>query len=148
VLCSIEDLGSCILASVGESEEWAAIVSSAEDNCESYCKALCGKALFSTLYGTYTVTLNELKNVLKTSSQAGQTKQEDGFKKVRSWKGHLTGEAACTLKKAALSTLIVAVATKNLFAPSRQSTWTLMPMSQSPTQHRQQLQENRAGRPQ
>jgi hypothetical protein len=61
VLCSIEDLASCTPALVGENEEWAAIVSSAEDNRESYCKALYGKALFSALYGTYTVTLNELK---------------------------------------------------------------------------------------
>jgi hypothetical protein len=77
VLCAIEDLASYTPASVGESEEWAAIVSSAEDNHESYCKALHRKTLFSTL--TYTMTLNELKNVLKASSQAGQTKQEDGF---------------------------------------------------------------------
>jgi hypothetical protein len=35
VLCSTEDLASCIPASVGESEEWAAIVSWAEDNRES-----------------------------------------------------------------------------------------------------------------
>jgi hypothetical protein len=119
MLCSIEDLASCSPASVGESEEWAAIVSSAEDNCESYCKALRGKALFSALYGTYTVTLNELKNVLKASSQAGQTKQEDGFKEVRSRKRHYTGEAARTPKKAALSTSTVTVATKNFFAPLR-----------------------------
>jgi hypothetical protein len=39
VLCSIEDLASCTPASVGESEEWAATVSSAEDNRKSYCKA-------------------------------------------------------------------------------------------------------------
>jgi hypothetical protein len=56
---------------VGESEEWAAIVSSAEDNCERYCKGLSSKTLFNALYGTYTVTLNELKNVLKARSQAG-----------------------------------------------------------------------------
>jgi hypothetical protein len=49
VLCSNEDLAWCTPASVGESEEWAAIVSSAEDNHESYCKALRGKTLFSEL---------------------------------------------------------------------------------------------------
>jgi hypothetical protein len=32
-LCSIEDLASCTRASVGEGDEWAAIASSAEDNC-------------------------------------------------------------------------------------------------------------------
>jgi hypothetical protein len=36
VLCSLEDLASCTPASVGESEEWAAIVSPAEDSRESY----------------------------------------------------------------------------------------------------------------
>jgi hypothetical protein len=89
VLCSIEDLVSCIPTSVGKTEEWAAIVSSAEDNRESYCKALRGKTLFSALYGNYAVTLNELKHVLKASSQAGQTKQEEGLKEVRCKKGTL-----------------------------------------------------------
>jgi hypothetical protein len=63
------------------------------------------------------VTLNELKNVLKASGQTGQTKQEDGFKEVRSQKRHLTGEAARTPKKAALPTSTVT--TKNFFAPLR-----------------------------
>jgi hypothetical protein len=131
VLCSTEDLASCTPASVGESGEWAVIVSSAEDNRESYCKALSGKTLFSALYGTYTVTLNELKNVLKASGQAGQTKQEDGFKEVRSRKTHYTGEAACTPEKAALPTSTVTVATKNFFAPSGQPTLKMMPLSES-----------------
>jgi hypothetical protein len=69
VLCEIEDLASYTPSSVGESEQWAAIVSSAEDYPESYCNALRGKTLFTALYGTYTVTLLELKNVLKASSQ-------------------------------------------------------------------------------
>jgi hypothetical protein len=55
-VCSIADLASCTRASVGESEEWAAIVTSAEDNRESYCKAISGRALFSALYGIFTVT--------------------------------------------------------------------------------------------
>jgi hypothetical protein len=58
VLCAIDDLASYTPASVGESEEWAAIVSSAEDTRESYCKPLHDKILFSALYGTYTVTFN------------------------------------------------------------------------------------------
>jgi hypothetical protein len=117
VLCAIEDLASYTPALVGESEEWAAIVSSAENNHESYCKALHGKAPFSALYGTYTVTLNELKNVLKPNSQAGQTKQADSFEEVRSRKRHFTGEAARTPKKVALPTSAVTVATENFFAP-------------------------------
>jgi hypothetical protein len=95
------------------------------------------------------VTLNVVKNVLKASSQAGQTKQGDGFKKVRSRKRNSTGEEARTSKKATLPTSAVKVATNNFFAPpSGQPTWTLMPLSPSPNQQRQQLQENRAGRPQ
>jgi hypothetical protein len=62
VLCDIEDLASYTPASVGESEKWAAIVSAAEDNRESYSVALRGKTLYSALYGTYTVMLNELKS--------------------------------------------------------------------------------------
>jgi hypothetical protein len=54
---------------------------------------------------------------MKASSQAGQTKQEDSFKEVRRRKRQLTGEAACTPKKAALPTLTVKVAMKNLFVP-------------------------------
>jgi hypothetical protein len=69
VLCDIEDLASFTPASVGESGKWAAIVRSAEDNRESFCKALRGKPLFSALYGTNTVTLNELKFALKASSK-------------------------------------------------------------------------------
>jgi hypothetical protein len=60
VLCAIEDLAS---------KEWTAIISSAEDNRENYSKALHGKTLFSALYGTYTVTLSDLKNVLTASTQ-------------------------------------------------------------------------------
>jgi hypothetical protein len=103
VLCGIEDIAGLTPASVGESEEWAAIVSSAEENHQSYFQALSGKPLFNTLYGTYTVTLNELKNFLKASSQAGQAKQADGFKEVRRRKRNYTGEAAHTPKKVTMS---------------------------------------------
>jgi hypothetical protein len=75
------------------------------------------------------VTLHELQNVLKASGQAEPTTQEDGFKDVRSRKRRLTGEAACTPKKAALPTSTVT--TKNFFTPSGQSTWTLMPVTES-----------------
>jgi hypothetical protein len=66
--------------------------------------------------------LNELKNVLKASSQAGQTKQGDGLKEVRSQKRHYTGEAARTPKKVTLPTSAMKVATMNFFAPSGQPT--------------------------
>jgi hypothetical protein len=47
---------------VGQSEEWAAITSSAEENRENYYKFLQGKTLFNALIGTYTVTLNKFKS--------------------------------------------------------------------------------------
>jgi hypothetical protein len=40
--------------------------------------------------------LSELRSVLKASTQAGQTKQGDGFKEVRNRKRHNTEEAART----------------------------------------------------
>jgi hypothetical protein len=61
VLRDIEDVAGHTPALVGESAEWAAIVNAAEENGASYCKGLHGKPLFSALYGTYTVTLDELK---------------------------------------------------------------------------------------
>jgi hypothetical protein len=80
-LCDIEDLSSYTPALAGESEEWAAIIGSAEDNRENYCKVLWRKTLFVALYGICTVTLNKFKNVVKASTQLGQTKQGDGFKR-------------------------------------------------------------------
>jgi hypothetical protein len=52
-LCTTEDVAGYTPAVVGESAEWTAIVSSAEENRACYCKALTGKTLFSALYGTY-----------------------------------------------------------------------------------------------
>jgi hypothetical protein len=117
VLCDIEALAGCATASIRESEEWAAVVRSAEDNREGFCKTLRGKPLFSALYGTYTVTQNELKTVLK--AQPGQTKQANGFQEVRSRKRHSTGEAASTPKKATVAPTAAKVTTSNYFAPLR-----------------------------
>jgi hypothetical protein len=68
-------------------------LNAAEENGANYCKALRGKPLFSNLYGTYTVTLQELKAVLKASTLADQTNipkttgkqttQEGSFQEVR-----------------------------------------------------------------
>jgi hypothetical protein len=60
-LCALEDVAGYTPAAVGESEEWTAVVSAAEENRANYCKALTGKTLFSALYANYTVTLIELK---------------------------------------------------------------------------------------
>jgi hypothetical protein len=99
-------------AKVGESVEWSSIVNTAGDNRASYCKALTGKPLFSALYGTYNVTLIELKVVLNVSTLTSQTispktegeqlAQDEGFKEVCRRKWHNTDEAAQTSKKAAV----------------------------------------------
>jgi hypothetical protein len=75
VLGDIEDVAGHTPASVGESSEWAVIVNAAEENGAHYCKAVHGETLFSALYGTYIVTLDELKAVLKASTLADQTLQ-------------------------------------------------------------------------
>jgi hypothetical protein len=82
VLCDIENLASNTPVSVGESEEWAAVINSAEDNRKTYCKALRGKPLHSALYGAYTITLKDLNMVLKTNIP-----QEGGFKEEAQHRG-------------------------------------------------------------
>jgi hypothetical protein len=105
LLGDIEDLAGHTPASVGEIAEWAAIVDAAEENGVSYCKCLHGKPLINVLYGTYTVTLEELKALLKASTLAGQqTTQEDVFQKVRRKKRRTTDETAGTSKKEAVQT--------------------------------------------
>jgi hypothetical protein len=90
VLCDIEDVAGYTPASVGDSDQWSSIVSTAEENRQNFCKVLGGKTLFSALYGTYKVALQELKAVLKASTPADPTQtpkpastQEDGFTDVR-----------------------------------------------------------------
>jgi uncharacterized protein with NRDE domain len=61
ILCDIEVVAGHAPVSVGKSVEWTSVVNTAEDNRASYCKSLTGKPLFIALYGTYTVTLIELK---------------------------------------------------------------------------------------
>jgi hypothetical protein len=57
---------------VGESFQCTSIVNSTE-NTANYCKGLDGKTLYSAVYCMYTVTLKELKAVLKVSAEAGQS---------------------------------------------------------------------------
>jgi hypothetical protein len=116
VLCDLEALAGCTPRSVGESQEWDAFISAAEDNQESYSVALQGKTLHSAQYGTYTVTLNDLKSLLKSNSQPSQG---DGFQEVRSRKRHFTAEAARSPKKTAVPTPTGQVLTKNFYSPLR-----------------------------
>jgi hypothetical protein len=133
VLCQIEDLATYTPSSVGECDEWA------EGNRESYC----GKPLFNALYGTCTVTLNELENVLKARNQAGQIKQADGFKEVGSRKRHSTEETALTPKKTTVTSPAAKVAKSNFYAPFRTSHMdTDAPVTESNST------ETAAGRPQ
>jgi hypothetical protein len=102
-----------------------------EENRANICKALSGKTIYSALYGSYTVTLNELKDLLKASitvksGTTGPTPQDDGFQEVRRRKRHNTQEAAKTPKKAAIQstpqpeiTSPKEVATRNFYAPMR-----------------------------
>jgi hypothetical protein len=127
VLCDIENLANSTPISVGESMEWAAIISSAEDNREDYCKVLKGKTLFSALYGTYTVTLHDLKKL-----QTDSTQQVDSFSRR---KIYCNEEPNQTMKKVALPASTLKVAQQRTSSPpSGQTTWTLMPLTQSPPQ--------------
>jgi hypothetical protein len=128
IYCDIEDVASFTPATIGESAEWTAIVNTAEENRDSYCKALTGKLLFSALYGTYTVTLNDLKYLVKArSSETSKTvsakpAQEEDFKEVRRRKRQNTTESAPISKKpsaAAGNTPKNEVSTRNFFAPLR-----------------------------
>jgi hypothetical protein len=76
---------------VGDSEQWPSIVNAAEKNQLNFCKALTGKTLFSTLYYTYIVTLNELRALLKAGSPAGHTVTP---KCVASWEDGASKTAA------------------------------------------------------
>jgi hypothetical protein len=129
-LYDIENVAAYTPAAVGKSTKWTAVVSTAEDNRASYCKALSGKVLFSALYVTYTAALNELK----ASTSAGGTTtanetvkpiQKDGFKEVWRRKRRSTNEAAPTSKKPAApatSTPTNEVARHNFFAPLQATT--------------------------
>jgi hypothetical protein len=108
LLCDIEDTASFAPGKIGESPEWASTVEAAEKNAATFCKALSGKPLFSALHGIYTVTLGELKAMLKNS--AGQKKektnpggpppaQDDDFEEVRRRKRQSSGEANHNFKK-------------------------------------------------
>jgi hypothetical protein len=91
VLCDIEGVEGYTPASVSDSDQRSSIVNTAEDNRQNFCKALGGKTLYSALYGTYTVALQELKALLNASTTAVPTPtpkpkpastQEDGFTEV------------------------------------------------------------------
>jgi hypothetical protein len=84
-------------------------VNSAEENRAKFCKFLNGKPLFSALYGMLTVTLNELKAVMKMNAQAGRsravnetslesTAQGDDFQEVKRPKRHINKDTSETAR--------------------------------------------------
>jgi hypothetical protein len=136
VVGDIEDVARHIPAFVGESVESSAIVNAAEENGVSSCKGLRGKTLFTALYGTYTVTLQELKAVIKARTPADQTNipkttgqqtnEEDDFQEVWRQKRRATNKTTRTSKKATVQTKTLTalnipppkeVVTRNFFTP-------------------------------
>jgi hypothetical protein len=89
VMGDIEDVAGHTPTSVGKSEEWAVIENRGGRKRSELLQRYPWKPTFSALYGAYTVTLQELKAVLKVSTLADQTHspkatgqhttQEDGF---------------------------------------------------------------------
>jgi hypothetical protein len=101
-------------------------VSDAEENRANYCKALSGKTLLSAMYGTYSVTLTDLKSILKVYKSTEKPAQDEDFQEVRRRKLHNTSEAAPTSKKAVptatsdpVTTPSKEITTRNFFAPLR-----------------------------
>jgi hypothetical protein len=92
ILCNIEDVAGYTPASVGESVQWTSTVNTVDDN-RSTAKLKLERSSLVPCIGTYTVTLNESKTVLKASTLEGQTTspkaageqitQDKGFKEVR-----------------------------------------------------------------
>jgi hypothetical protein len=154
-LCDIEDVAGNTPALVGDSEQWSSIVNEAKDNQINFCKALTGKTLFSALYGMYTVTLKDLKAMLKASSPAGQSvtpqcaaPREDGFKEVRHRKRNSSSEAAPTTKKAVSAAEVAPqkeVPTRNFFSPLRANMDTDCPGAEATAN--EEIVPGKAGRP-
>jgi hypothetical protein len=74
------------------------------------CKDVDRKPVFSAVYGMYTVTLKELKGVLKISAQAGHieavnkasvesTGQDDDFRELKRRKWYSCNDSSQTAKK-------------------------------------------------
>jgi hypothetical protein len=132
VLCDIEFVAGYTPASVGYSDQWSSIVNTAEDNRHNFCKALGGKTLYTALYVTYTVALQELKALLKANTLADPTPtpkpastQEARFTEVRRRKRQNSDKAAQISKKSSTNSSLcprrhpLQDHTRNLFTPLR-----------------------------
>jgi hypothetical protein len=76
ILCDIEDVACYKPVSVREFADWSSKINTEEESRASYCIALIGKFLYSALYGTYAVILNDLKAVVKASKLGGHNKSQ------------------------------------------------------------------------
>jgi hypothetical protein len=111
VLCDLEDVAS--YTPVGWAERVRRHNQLGREQ-RKLLQGLQGKTLFRAPYGTYTVTLNELKRVRKASSQQGE-----GFKEVHNRKRHSRQEATNTPKNTTLPAPSVNGAKTTNFAPLR-----------------------------
>jgi hypothetical protein len=146
VLCNIEDVSGYTPTLVGKSQEWESIVSTVEENCASYCEALSGKPLYTALYGSYTVALQELKGLLKASVQAQRSvatkcaelsrQQEDGFTEVRRHKRRNSQETKKAAMLPAAADSQREITTRNFFAPYVTLAWKRTPRTPRPHQWR------------
>jgi hypothetical protein len=139
VLSDIVSLAGCTPAYVGESRAWSSIVESTELDRIAFCKALKGKQLFNALYGTYSVALSDVKQVLQTSAKRTPapeqqahstvtTGEDDGFKEQKRRKRQNSSEDEQQRKNVTTveASHVVApcqkaaqVPTRNFFAPLR-----------------------------
>jgi hypothetical protein len=101
VLCDFEDVAWYTPVSVGENHEWTSTVSTVEENHANYCKAISWKTLCSALYGTYAVTLNELKCLLKASifSEEHETTKTQGHHTRKKASKKFAGVSGITPKR-------------------------------------------------
>jgi hypothetical protein len=101
--------------------------------------------VLDSAHGTYTVTLNDLKKVLKDKHSAGRrlqgSSQPEKAPQRRGSPNYEESGPNC------INCEGWRWQQRTFSPPSGQRTWTLMPLAQSPPQQRKQFQENRAALP-
>jgi hypothetical protein len=75
VLGDLVSLAGCTPKSVGDSDAWVRTVDAAKRDKLSLSKILKGKSFYSAVYGTYSVTLSELKTILQRKALPSRLKQ-------------------------------------------------------------------------
>jgi hypothetical protein len=172
ILGNIASLARSAPRETSSSIQWEIIVKNALEDRKNLCKALKGKNLFSALFGTYTVALNELKSIVQsTASEAGSaagpsvvsTDTEglgDGFREQRRRKRNPSGGSESHKKR---TTAVVpdkgsaltnpqkvankAELTKNYYAPLRTVQMDATECEEESSLQEQQQPPIKAGRP-